>query len=89
MISWYYYGDKGWNYLFGATSIPIYQAIFLGCIILGSVTRLVNVLDFSDMMILSCGLPNIIGCLFLIPMLKPKLEEYWIRYQANEFKTYK
>tara|TARA_B100001094_G_C18168022_1_gene793340 strand:+ start:401 stop:1813 length:1413 start_codon:yes stop_codon:yes gene_type:complete len=89
MISWYYYGDKGWKYLFGESSIKLYQAIYLGCIVLGSVASLGNVIDFSDMMILSCGFPNIIGCLFLLPILKTKLDEYWIRYQAGEFKVYK
>ena len=33
MISWYYYGDKGWKYLVGEKSIKIYQGIFLFCII--------------------------------------------------------
>ncbi|HJM48104.1 MAG TPA: alanine/glycine:cation symporter family protein [Candidatus Marinimicrobia bacterium] len=89
MISWYYYGDKGWNYLFGAGSIPIYQAIFLGCIFLGSVTKLGNVLDFSDMMILSCAFPNIIGAFFLLPEIKTKLNDYWSRYQAGKFQTFK
>ena len=89
MISWYYYGDKGWKYLFGESSIKLYQAMYLGCIVLGSVASLGNVIDFSDMMILSCGFPNIIGCLFLLPILKTKLDEYWIRYQAGEFKVYK
>ena len=89
MISWYYYGDKGWKYLFGGSSIKVYQGMYLGCIVLGSVASLGNVIDFSDMMILSCGFPNIIGCLFLLPILKTKLDEYWSRYQANEFKTYK
>ena len=89
MISWYYYGDKGWNYLFGAGSIPIYQAIFLGCIILGSVTKLGNVLDFSDMMILSCAFPNIIGAFFLLPEIKTKLNDYWSRYQTGKFQTFK
>ena len=89
MISWYYYGDKGWKYLFGAKSIKAYQAMYLGCIVLGSVASLGNVIDFSDMMILSCGFPNIIGCLFLISTLKPKLNDYWKRYEAGEFKIYK
>ena len=89
MISWYYYGDKGWKYLFGSSSIKVYQGMYLGCIVLGSIASLGNVIDFSDMMILSCGLPNIIGCLFLLPILKTKLDEYWSRYKANEFKTYK
>ena len=89
MISWYYYGDKGWKYLFGSSSIKVYQGMYLGCIVLGSVASLGNVIDFSDMMILSCGFPNIIGCLFLLPLLKTKLDDYWSRYKANEFQTYK
>ena len=89
MISWYYYGDKGWKYLFGDSSIKVYQAMYLGCIVLGAVASLGNVIDFSDMMILACGFPNIIGCLFLLPILETKLDEYWSKYQAGEFKTYK
>ena len=89
MISWYYYGDKGWKYLFGSSSIRIYQLMYLGCIVLGSVASLGNVIDFSDMMILSCGFPNIIGCMFLLPVLKTQLEDYWTRYKSGEFKTYK
>tara|TARA_Y100001968_G_C19226318_1_gene652248 strand:- start:485 stop:916 length:432 start_codon:yes stop_codon:yes gene_type:complete len=89
MISWYYYGDKGWKFLFGSSSIKTYQTMYLACIVLGSVASLGNVIDFSDMMILSCGFPNIIGCLFLLPILKPKLIDYWTRYKANEFQTYK
>ena len=89
MISWYYYGDKGWKYLFGSSSIKIYQVMYLGAVILGSVASLGNVMDFSDLMILSCAFPNIIGCMFLLPTLKSKLNDYWNRYEANEFKVYK
>ena len=89
MISWYYYGDKGWKYLFGSSSIRLYQGIYLGCVILGSIATLDHVILFSDLMILSCGFPNIIGCMFLLPVLKVKLNDYWSRYQANEFKVYK
>tara|TARA_B100001142_G_scaffold286357_1_gene301303 strand:+ start:1537 stop:3159 length:1623 start_codon:yes stop_codon:yes gene_type:complete len=89
MISWYYYGDKGWKYLFGSSSIKAYQAIYLSCIILGSIASLGSVIDFSDMMILSCAFPNIIGCLFLVPKVKRHLNDYWDRYKAGKFKTYK
>ncbi len=89
MISWYYYGDKGWKYLFGPSSIKVYQGMYLSCIVLGSIASLGNVIDFSDMMILSCGFPNIIGCLFLLPLLKDKLNEYWSKYNNGEFKVYK
>ena len=43
MISWYYYGDKGWRYLFGKNTLIIYQAMFIGCVILGSISSLSNV----------------------------------------------
>ena len=89
MISWYYYGNKGWKYLFGDSGIPIYQLMYLSCTVLGAIASLTNVIDFSDMMILSCAFPNIIGCMFLLPELKTKLNDYWSRYQANEFKVYK
>ena len=89
MISWYYYGNKGWKYLFGDSGIPIYQVLYLSCTILGAIASLGNVIDFSDMMILSCAFPNIIGAMFLLPQLKVKLNDYWSRYEAGEFKVYK
>jgi AGCS family alanine or glycine:cation symporter len=90
MISWYYYGEKGWRYLSSNTSsLMIYKALFLGCIFIGSVSSLSNVIEFSDYMILSCAVPNIIGAFFLLPKLKTHLNDYWSRYQNNEFKIYK
>ena len=90
MISWYYYGEKGWRYLSDSeTSIRIYQIIFLSCTFLGSIASMDNVKDFSDMMILSCAFPNIIGAMFLLPKLKEKLDDYWDRYKAGKFQTYK
>ena len=89
MISWYYYGNKGWKYLFGDTTIPVYQILYLGCIVLGAIASLGNVIDFSDMMILSCAFPNIIGAMFMLPKLKEALDDYWSRYQAGKFQTFK
>ena len=89
MISWYYYGDKGWKYLFGDSTLFIYKFIFLGAILLGSIARLGNVLDFPDLMILSCAVPNIIGAFFLLPKLKSHLNDYWSRYKQGKFQTFK
>jgi len=89
MISWYYYGNKGWKYLFGDSTIPVYQTLYLGCTVLGAIASLGNVMDFSDLMILSCAVPNIIGALFLLPKLRVHLNDYWTRYQAGKFQTFK
>ena len=89
MISWYYYGDKSWTYLFGKGSIRIFQAIYLGCVVLGAIASLGSIIDFSDMMLLSAAFPNIIGVMFLLPKLRKALNDYWKKYQNQEFKTYK
>ena len=89
MISWYYYGNKGWKYIFGGKSIPVYQVLYLSFTVLGAIASLGNVIDFSDMMILSCAFPNIIGAIFLLPKIKVALDDYWDRYNAGSFKTYK
>ena len=90
MISWYYYVDKGWKYLFGNNkSIRAFQALYLSCIMLGTIASLNNVIGFSDLMILSCAVPNIIGAMFLLPKIRDKYNDYWSRYKKGQFKTYK
>lgn len=88
MISWYYYGEKGWEYLFGLRTLFVYKFFYLGCIVLGTVTKMGNILDFSDMMILACAFPNIIGAFFLLPELKRAVTDYWTRYKQGQFKIY-
>ena len=57
--------------------------------VIGSVASLGNVIDFSDLMILSMAFPNIIGGLILAPKIKAELDKYWSQLQNNEFKVYK
>lgn len=90
MISWSYYGEKAWQYIFGKSKAAVvsYRVIFLGFIVLGAVASLQNVIDFSDLMILSMAFPNIIGGVILAPRVKAMLGDYWTRYKNNEFTTY-
>ena len=90
MISWSYYGEKAWQYIFGTTkqTVIVYRIIFLGFIILGAVASLDNVIEFSDLMILSMAFPNIIGGVILAPRVKALLKDYWRRYKNNEFVVY-
>jgi alanine or glycine:cation symporter, AGCS family len=91
MISWSYYGEKCFAYLFGRevwVSL-IYKFIFLVAVVVGSVASLENVIEFSDLMILSMAFPNIIGGLLLAPKVREHLESYWKRLEAGEFKIYK
>ncbi len=86
LISWSYYGERCWAYLFGDGSSLVYKFIFLGAIVLGSVLKLGSVIDFSDMMILGMALPNIIGVVILSPKIAVALNDYWGRLKSGEMK---
>jgi AGCS family alanine or glycine:cation symporter len=89
IISWSYYGERCWERLFGVRSIIGYRVIYVGCVFIGAVVNLGAVLDFSDMMILSMAFPNVFGVLLLSPQVRRDLLDYWRRYKAGEFKTFK
>jgi len=99
MISWSYYGLKGFDYLFGGLSErylgtrkysdTVYRLLFLSFIVVGSSSSLGAVMDFSDMMILSMGFPNIIGLFILAPEVKRDLKSYINRIKSGEIKSYK
>ena len=85
MISWSYYGERCWAFLFGARESMIYRIVFLFFIFLGAITSIDNVLDFSDLMLLSMAFPNILGVILLSKKLKAALDSYWDRLEAGEF----
>ena len=84
MISWSYYGERCWAWLFGDRSTRIYQGLFLLFVFLGSVITSVNVLEFGDLMILGMAFPNILGVVILSGNVRRELDEYWRRYKAGE-----
>ncbi len=89
MISWSYYGERCWSYLFGDNTGMVYRVIFLVFVFLGSVVTATNVLDFSDLMILGMAFPNIVGLVLLSGKVRNDLQEYWQKYTNGEFVEHK
>jgi AGCS family alanine or glycine:cation symporter len=90
MISWAYYGERGWIYLLdhfggaGLKTVIVFRIIFILFVIVGAVNKLDAVLDFSDAMVLGMAFPNIIGSILLAPRVLEKVRDYWNRYQSGE-----
>lgn len=84
-ISWSYYGEKGVEFLFGKKAIKHYRLIYVLVAALGPVLSLSNVIDFSDIMLLSLAFPNIIGMALLSSIVKKKLAEYKDSYMKGLF----
>ena len=97
MISWSYYGERCWAWLFGEdgalfsmgkSASLIYRIIFLLFAFLGSIVTATNILDFSDLMILGMALPNIYGLLLLTRGVRQDLDSYEEKLQAGSFPIY-
>jgi len=86
MISWSYYGERCWAWLFGDGSSMVYRGLFLFFAFLGSVVTAGNVLDFSDLMILGMAFPNILGLLLLSGKVRGMLDEYTGMLKSGQIK---
>lgn len=85
MISWSYYGERCWTYLFGEGATLIYRVIFVVFVFLGAITSASHVLDFSDLMILSMAFPNILGLYLMSGEVRSALDDYMVKLKAGEF----
>jgi len=85
MISWSYYGERAWTYLFGARSSIVFKIVFLAIIILSTfATQLGELVDLTDMLFLAIALPNIIGLYILRDEVKDALIKYTNKLKSGE-----
>lgn len=80
MISWSYYGERCWNYLFNEKGTIVYKVIFLMATFSGTVVSADNVIELSDYAIFVMGFVNILGILFLIRTFREDLVSYTAKY---------
>ncbi len=89
MISWSYYGERSWTYLFGEGSMQVYHIIYVICVFIGSVVNLGSILDFSDMMLLTMAFPNMLGAFILSNQVRADLDNYMERLNSGQMPVYK
>ncbi len=86
MISWSYYGQQAWSYLFGKSRIVdlVYKALFCLFIVFGSAMSLGKVFTFSDAMIFAMCFPNVLGLYILMPEVTKMLNNYLQKIKSGE-----
>jgi alanine or glycine:cation symporter, AGCS family len=91
MISWSYYGMKCWAYLFGERFWikQSFNLLFVFCTVLGAVSSLGAVVEFSDMMILGMAFPNIIGLFVMRKEVRNDLKQYLLDLKEKKIIRYK
>lgn len=78
LITWGYLGVKATTFLFGEKDWieTTFKIVFCGFVVVGSAAQLENVIGFSDALILSMAIPNLIGLYVMAPELKRDLKDY-------------
>ena len=84
MISWSYYGERSWTYLFGEKYTLVYKLIFISFTVMASVVSANNMLNFSDLLVLSMALPNIIGLYMMQDVVQANLKSYLHKWREGE-----
>lgn len=84
MISWSYYGERCWSFMFGERGSLIYKIVFVVFIVIGSTTSASNILDFSDLLILAMAFPNFIALYMFSGKVKGMLDEYMAKLKSGE-----
>ncbi len=79
MLGWSYYGEKCAEYLFGEKIIYPYRWLFVLFIFMGAVFRLPLVWTLSDIANGLMAFPNLIGLIFLSPLVAKLTHDYFKR----------
>jgi len=65
MLTWGFYGEQSFRYLFGRRAVAPYRVAFLGFIFIGAIGGLVTVWDFADTLNGLMAAPNLIALIAL------------------------
>jgi AGCS family alanine or glycine:cation symporter len=78
MVSWSYYGLKGWTYLVGEgrRAEAAFKTVFCIFVALGCTLQLEAILDFSDALVFMICVPNVFGLYVLAPVVARHLAVY-------------
>ncbi len=84
MISWSYYGERCWTYMFGERAAMAYRVMFIIFVVIGSVTSASNILDFSDLLILGMAFPNFLALYLLHGKVREAIQTYVAKLRSGE-----
>jgi AGCS family alanine or glycine:cation symporter len=83
LIGWCYYGEKCFEFMFGAKMIVPYRVVFTILIMLGSVVSVPLVWALGTLLNGFMAFPNLIGLLFLAGVVRQLTKEYFDRPRAE------
>ena len=81
MLSWGYYGEQAWTWLFGEKqgSRVAYRLFLCSVLSIAGTLDLRQIVNIVDSLNFAMAIPNLIAVYLLLPELRADLAGYWAR----------
>lgn len=78
LITWAYYGERAWSFLFGRgkATIMVFRVLVCVFVVIGCVASFSKVVEFADAALFMCAFINILGLYILMPVVKKEMKKY-------------
>jgi AGCS family alanine or glycine:cation symporter len=86
IIGWYYYGEKGFAFLFGDSKVVIYKITFLIVSFLGAIITLKLAWTIAEVFTALMILPNIIALILLNGKVRSLTQDYFKNHATKKYK---
>ena len=81
ILGWSYYGQQSLRFLTGGDRLlPLYRAVFLGCVVLGACGNSAGLWQLVDLCNALMAIPNLLALLLLAPQALRLLQQ-WVQQQ--------
>ena len=77
IIGWSYYGERCWQYLFSENSLIVYRVVWVAAAFVFANVKVALVWNLSDTLNGLMAVPNLVGLLFLAPMVFKVTRQYF------------
>ncbi|NLV88365.1 MAG: alanine:cation symporter family protein, partial [Tissierellia bacterium] len=84
ILGWEYYGERCAEYLFGPGVIKFYRIIWIPFIVIGAIGGLEFIWSLADTLNGLMAIPNLIGLVFLSPVVFKLTKEFFGKYYKAE-----
>ncbi|NLY84815.1 MAG: sodium:alanine symporter family protein, partial [Tissierellia bacterium] len=84
ILGWEYYGERCAEYLLGSSIIKVYRIIWIPFIVIGAIGGLEFIWDLADTLNGLMAIPNLIGVVFLSPVVVKLTKEFFNNYVKAE-----
>ncbi len=77
ILSWYYYGEKGAEFLAGKVGVKVHLGLYVVSVLIGALTELDVLWLFADIVNGLLAVPNLVAIVLLLPVVHRLWVDYW------------